>query len=50
MGEHYKIPNQIVPSRSFYWTNYKILKGNPVTVTLNKTEDTDTHHDALCDV
>ena len=48
--EHYKIPNQIVPSRSFYWTNYKILKGNPVTVTLNKTEDTDEHHDALCDV
>ena len=46
---HYKIPNQIVPSRSFYWTHYKVLKGNPVTVTANKTESSD-HNDKLSDV
>ena len=49
---HYKIPNQIVPSRSFYWTNYKILKGSPITaVSLNKTDETHENKDAIiCDV
>ena len=36
---HYKIPNQIVPSRSFYWTHYKVLKGDPVTVTKNISDN-----------
>ena len=36
---HYKIPNQIVPSRSFYWTHYKVLKGDPVIVTKNISDN-----------
>ena len=49
---HYKIPNQIVPSRSFYWTNYKILKGNPITaVSLNNTDESQENKDSIiCDV
>ena len=48
-GEHYKIPNQIVPSRSFYYKNYKILKGNPVTVTSKEPDVTDDNGE-LCEV
>ena len=46
---HYKIPNQIVPSRSFYYKNYKILKGNPVTVTAKKPDETNDNGEP-CDV
>ena len=48
-GGHYKIPNQIVPSRSFYYKNYKILKGNPVTVTAKEPDETNDNGE-LCEV
>ena len=41
---HYQMPRNstpIVPSNSFYWTHYKILSGDPVTVTFDNKSVTE---------